>query len=76
MATLTTEATLTILRHGKQSEYPGIQRYSDHPGIVPGWAYTTHNPPCQSIPGSRDTLTIPGEYQDEYVADTTHSLLS
>ena len=56
----TTEATLTILGHGKQSEYSRIQRYSDHLGIVLGWAYTTHNPPCQSIPGCRDTPTIPG----------------
>ena len=71
MATLTTEAILTILGCGKQSEYPGIQRYSDHPGIVPGWVHTTHNPPCQSIPGFGDTLTIPEWYWDGHTPHTT-----
>ena len=45
MATLTTEATFTILRHGKQSEYPGI------PGLY--WdGHTPHTTPLVRV--SRD----------------------
>ena len=61
--------TLTILRqymdghfpHPLPSEYLEIPRYSDNPGTVRGWVL---HPPCQSIPRSQDTLTIPGQYMD------------
>ena len=48
-----------------------FQRYSGHPGTVVGWAYTPHIHPSQTIPGSRDTLTIPGLYRDGHTAHTT-----
>ena len=38
------------------SEYPGIQRYSDHPRIVPGWAYT----PLSEYPGIQRYSDHPG----------------
>ena len=43
--------------------------------LLPKVAKNGNSQSCQkwqmNIPGSRDTLTIPGEYRDEYVADTT-----
>ena len=49
------------------SEYPRIQRYSNHPRTFLEWVYTTHK---QSITGSQDTLIIPGLYWIQIVLIT------
>jgi len=48
MATLTTEAILTILGHGKQSEYPGFRDTLTIPGLYRD-EYTPHTTPLVRV---------------------------